>query len=121
MFVIVIGSIIEPPSEENMTSALKRLINVGALDKDFQLTSLGCHLAALPVDVRIGKLMLFGAIFSCLDSALTIAACLSYKTPFINPFSNKELAYAKKKEFAIADSDQLTILKAYSVCVYIII
>lgn len=95
------------------------MINVGALDKEFQLTSLGCHLAALPVDVRIGKLMLFGAIFSCLDSALTIAACLSHKSPFVNPFSKKEEAYAKKKEFAIVDSDQLTILKAFSVCIFV--
>lgn len=35
---------------------------------------------------RIGKLMLFGAIFRCLDPALTIAATLSYKSPFVCTF-----------------------------------
>lgn len=33
---------------------------------------------------RIGKLMLFGAIFRCLDSALTIAAVLSFRSPFVS-------------------------------------
>ncbi|ELW63977.1 Putative ATP-dependent RNA helicase DHX57 [Tupaia chinensis] len=42
----------------------------------------GYHLASLPVDVRIGKLMLFGSIFRCLDPALTIAASLAFKSPF---------------------------------------
>ena len=36
------------------------------------------------VGFRIGKLMLFGAIFRCLDSALTIAASLSSKSPFVS-------------------------------------
>ena len=35
---------------------------------------------------RIGKLMLFGAIFRCLDPALTIAAMLSFKSPFVSWF-----------------------------------
>lgn len=52
---ITLGSFIEPPCEENVTTAIKRLENVGALDKDDNLTPLGHHLAALPVDVRIGK------------------------------------------------------------------
>ena len=33
---------------------------------------------------RIGKLMVLGAIFRCLDSALTLAASLSFKTPFVS-------------------------------------
>lgn len=53
----------EPPSEESILSAIKRLQDVGAFDSKDNLTPLGHHLAALPVDVRIGKLMLFGAIF----------------------------------------------------------
>lgn len=33
---------------------------------------------------RIGKLMLLGAIFRCLDPALTIGAILSYRSPFVS-------------------------------------
>lgn len=109
----VLAKIIEPPVKSNIDEALVRLKDVGALDKSFELTALGRHLAALPVDVRIGKIMLFGAIFRCVDSSLTIAACLSYKNPFVAPFGKKAEADAKRKEFSCANSDQLTILKAY--------
>lgn len=83
------GKTIEPPLKTNIDGALTRLQDVGALDKSFILTALGKHLAELPVDVRIGKLMLFGAIFCCVDSALTMAACLSHKSPFVAPFGKK--------------------------------
>lgn len=83
------GKTIEPPLKSNIDGALTRLQDVGALDKAFALTALGKHLAALPVDVRIGKLMLFGAIFCCVDSALTMAAFLSHKSPFVAPFGKK--------------------------------
>lgn len=106
---------IEPPATENIESSIYRLQDVGALDEDEELTPLGHHLATLPVDVRIGKIMLYGAIFCCVDSSLTIAACLSYKSPFVAPFLQKKEGDAKKKEFISANSDQLTVLKAYKV------
>ena len=37
------------------------------------LTPLGWHLAALPLDARLGKLLIFGAMLQCLDPILTIA------------------------------------------------
>ncbi|XP_045484488.1 putative ATP-dependent RNA helicase DHX57 [Pieris rapae] len=109
----VLAKTIEPPEKHNIDGALSRLQDVGALDKGFQLTALGKHLASLPVDVRIGKLMLFGAIFCCVDSALTMAAFLSHKSPFVAPFGKKSEADAKRREFACSNSDQLTTLKAY--------
>ncbi|XP_076752985.1 putative ATP-dependent RNA helicase DHX57 [Xylocopa sonorina] len=108
----VLGKMLEPPTDENICSAIKRLQDVGAFNSECTLTPLGHHLAALPVNVRIGKLILFGAIFCCLDSALTIAACLSHKNPFTIPFEKRHEIDAKK-EFFTANSDQLTILKAY--------
>ncbi|XP_067636192.1 putative ATP-dependent RNA helicase DHX57 [Eurosta solidaginis] len=109
----VLGRTLEPPTEENILSAVRRLQDVGALDETQNLTSLGHHLSALPVDVRIGKLMLYGAIFQCLDSVLTIAACLSHKSPFVSPFSKRAEAEKRKREFAICNSDHLTMLLAY--------
>lgn len=79
----VFSRLIEPPAAESLTAAEQRLQDLGALTADEKLTPLGYHLACLPVDVRIGKLMLFGAIFRCLDPALTIAASLAFKSPFV--------------------------------------
>ncbi|CAH0561131.1 unnamed protein product [Brassicogethes aeneus] len=109
----VLGSFIEPPVLENISTAMKRLQDVGALNKSFDLTALGHHLAALPVDVRVGKLMLYGSIFGCIDSALTIAACLSFKSPFVSPFGKRDEADAKKKKFAVGCSDHITMWNAY--------
>ncbi|XP_015438382.1 PREDICTED: putative ATP-dependent RNA helicase DHX57 [Dufourea novaeangliae] len=108
----ILGKMLEPPTAENIRTAIKRLQDVGAFNSECTLTPLGHHLAALPVDVRIGKLILFGAIFCCLDSALTIAACLSHKSPFTIPFEKRHEIDAKK-EFYTANSDHLTVLKAY--------
>lgn len=56
-----------------------------ALDANEELTPLGYHLAKLPVDPRVGKMILFGAIFSCLDPVLTVASVLGFKDPFVFP------------------------------------
>ncbi|XP_068159676.1 putative ATP-dependent RNA helicase DHX57 [Drosophila tropicalis] len=104
---------LEAPTEDSVMGALSRLRNVGALDAEDQLTPLGHHLAALPVDVRIGKLMLYGAIFQCLDSVLTIAACLSNKSPFVSPLNKRTEADRAKRLFALGNSDHLTVLHAY--------
>ncbi|XP_017125191.1 putative ATP-dependent RNA helicase DHX57 [Drosophila elegans] len=104
---------LEAPTEDSVLGALTRLRDVGALDAEDQLTPLGHHLAALPVDVRIGKLMLYGAIFQCLDSVLTIAACLSNKSPFVSPLSKRTEADKCKRMFALGNSDHLTVLNAY--------
>lgn len=46
---------------------------------------MGYHLANLPVHPRIGRMILFGAMLSCLDPVLTIAAALGFKEPFVIP------------------------------------
>ena len=56
-----------------------------ALTATEELTPLGYHLANLPVSPRIGKIILFAAIFSCLDPVLTIASALGFKEPFVIP------------------------------------
>ena len=49
----VLSRLIEGPSSENIDLAMQRLHDLGALDAAWQLTALGIHLAALPVDVRL--------------------------------------------------------------------
>ena len=56
-----------------------------ALDVHENLTPLGYHLAQLPLEPHVGKLVILAAIFSVVDPVLTIAASLSYKDPFVVP------------------------------------
>ncbi|KAH9495033.1 ATPdependent RNA helicase [Bulinus truncatus] len=110
---LVLQDLVNPPKVDRIHDAVELLKDLGALDRKGELTALGYHIGSLPVDVRIGKLMLYGAIFRCLDATLTIAATLSFKSPFISPFKKKEEATAKKKELAVHKSDILTMLRAY--------
>jgi HrpA-like RNA helicase len=58
-------------------------------------------------------MMLFGAIFRCLEPTLVIAASLAFRSPFFSPFDKRDEADAVKKSFEPL-SDHLTLLKAYT-------
>ncbi|KAF5733174.1 ATP-dependent RNA helicase putative isoform 1 [Tripterygium wilfordii] len=81
---------LEPPRDEAVTSAISLLYEVGALEGNEELTPLGHHLAKLPVDLLIGKMMLYGGIFGCLSPVLSISAFLSYKSPFVYPKDERQ-------------------------------
>ena len=52
-----------------------------ALDQSEELTELGRHLADLPVDPHLGKMVLNSIVLKCIDPVLTIVCSLSYKDP----------------------------------------
>src|SRR3569833_930240 len=91
------------------------LRRMGALDGD-ELTALGRQLAMIPADLRCGKLMVFGAIFGCLDDCITIAAIQSSRSPFLSPPDKRDQAKQAKMRFVrtgAADGDLLTDLRAF--------
>ena len=109
-----LGKALEPPKVESVETAVAALKQLGALDDRENLTPLGQHLATLPVDVRVGKMLLYGSMLGCLDPVLTIAAVLSGRSPFVAPLEKREEADLAKKLFAEDQSDHLTILNAYN-------
>ncbi|KAI9253572.1 P-loop containing nucleoside triphosphate hydrolase protein [Sporodiniella umbellata] len=112
--VDVLGSALDAPSRKAIENAIQSLQEVNALTKNETLTPLGTHLVNLPVDMHVGKMILFGAIFRCLDPILTIAACLSFKGPFVRPFGKELEADMARSQFQCGDSDFLTLYMAYS-------
>ena len=102
----------QPPSEQSVQAALNILEEVGAIEdgdsKVQKLTILGSHLARLPVHVRLGKMLIFGVLFRCLDRVLTIAATLSAKSPFSANIDNGNEAIIAHKSFVHPTSDFLT-------------
>lgn len=83
---------LDPPLPKNIRRAVDALIDVRALTPSEDLTPLGIQLARLPLDVFLGKLILLGSIFKCLDAVITIAAILSSKSPFVAPFGARAQA-----------------------------
>lgn len=101
-----------PPETPAIESAIKQLRRMGALDGD-ELTAMGQQLAMLPADLRCGKLMVFGAIFGCLDDCITIAAILSTRSPFVSPQERREESREARMKFCTGDGDLITDLEAF--------
>jgi HrpA-like RNA helicase len=112
----VLSETIEPPAAERVAAAMKDLTMVGALDAQKNLTALGKVLLQLPVEVQVGRLVLLGAFFKCLDNALTLAAILTNRDPFMSPMHLKQEAAVVKNSWTSSDfrSDALAVLKAYN-------
>ena len=112
----------DPPTPEAIRDATMTLMEAGALDSSGALTPLGHHLARLPVDVRVGKIVVIGAVLGCLKPSLTVAAYLSSKSPFVAPQDERDaadrvrVAFAAPKAPGIAAgqfSDHLVVVAAY--------
>lgn len=72
---------LSPPPAQAISSALGLLRDIGAFSAGERLTSLGAHLNRMPLDPRVAKLLVYGAMLGCLDPALTVAAALGHGRP----------------------------------------
>eukprot|EP00611_Tribonema_gayanum_P030943 TRINITY_DN8773_c0_g1_i1.p1 TRINITY_DN8773_c0_g1~~TRINITY_DN8773_c0_g1_i1.p1 ORF type:complete len:501 (+),score=148.95 TRINITY_DN8773_c0_g1_i1:576-2078(+) len=117
----VLARAVQPPPEKMLHAALRNLYELEAVKVapdtlETSLTPLGYHLAHLPMDARVGKLLIMGALLRCLDPVLTVAAALSSKTPFVRPMGSAAEAAATdvRKRFAGGNcSDSLAVVAAY--------
>jgi len=113
--------LLDPPSEEMIALSVELLETINAVTvvplpveerhhnlagssvrrhwKTEELTPLGFHLAQLPLDPQTGKMILMGAIFSCLDPVLSVAASLSFKDAFLIPLGKTKQVDAVKIDF----------------------
>ena len=92
------------------------LTTVGGLQSrdDGDLTVLGEIVARLPVDVKLGKLIVLGHIFGVMEDSVVIASGLNGKSIFTAPFDKRVQAYKNKLYWADRTfSDCFAILLAY--------
>ncbi|KAL3685927.1 hypothetical protein R1sor_003949 [Riccia sorocarpa] len=109
-----LGKALQPPEERAVHNAVELLKTIGALNDREAPTDLGRHLSKLPVEPKLGKMLIMGSIFGCLEPVLTIAAGLSVRDPFLVPAEKKEMADEAKLKFAGDDgSDHLALVRAF--------
>ncbi|KAL1803374.1 hypothetical protein ACET3Z_032021 [Daucus carota] len=104
---------LQSPESLAVQNAIEYLKIIGALDENKNLTVLGRYLAKLPLEPKLGKMLILGSIFNCLDPVLTIVAGLSVRDPFLAPVDKKDQAEAAKAQFSRAYSDHLALVRAY--------
>jgi ATP-dependent helicase HrpA len=104
---------LDPPEAKRVRDGQQLLAELGALDESGRLTPIGKQLAHLPVDPRIGRMLIAARDKACLSEMLVIAAYLSVQDPRDRPLDRQEAADQKHKRFADENSDFVTLLNLW--------
>ncbi len=98
---------IEPPPAKAISDGYALLQELGALDDDNRLTRVGDALAKLPLDPRIGRMLVAARDLGCLKEVMVIAAGLSVQDPRERPQERQQAADEKHKLFVDEKSEFL--------------
>ncbi|KAI4122447.1 MAG: hypothetical protein LQ347_006497, partial [Umbilicaria vellea] len=90
---------IEPPSPKAVDASVLNLQALEALTDTEQLTPLGRLLASLPVHPSLGKMIVLGVIFRCLDPMLLLGAAAAERSLYINPLTARSESLAARMSF----------------------
>jgi ATP-dependent helicase HrpA len=104
---------IEPPTPRQVEDGYRQLFELGAIDESRALTDLGKELARLPVDPRIGRLLLAAREFHCLSEMVILAAALSIQDPRDRPQALREQSDRAHEEFRDEQSDFVQLLNLW--------
>ncbi|XP_038269165.2 ATP-dependent RNA helicase A [Dermochelys coriacea] len=102
---------IEPPPLDAVIEAEHTLRELDALDSNDELTPLGRILAKLPIEPRLGKMMIMGCIFYVGDAVCTISAATCFPEPFIS--EGKRLGYVHRNFAGNRFSDHVALLSVF--------
>ena len=105
---------IEAPQGRAIADGYQLLQELGALDDANKLTQLGIKLAKLPLDPRIGRMILAGVEHHALAEVLIIAAALSVQDPRDRPLEAQAAADLAHKKFADDKSEFTSYLKMWA-------
>ncbi len=104
---------IEPPLARAIADGYQLLQELGAVDEYNQITALGRKLAKLPLDPRVGRMILAGLDNASLTEVLIVAAALSVQDPRDRPVEYQQAADEAHKKFADEKSEFLSYLKMW--------
>ncbi|KAI4794186.1 hypothetical protein KUCAC02_032219 [Chaenocephalus aceratus] len=86
-------------------------LKLDALDSNDELTPLGRILARLPIEPRLGKMMIMGCIFHVGDAMCTISTATCFPEPFIS--EGKRLGFVHRNFAGSRFSDHVALLSVF--------
>lgn len=104
---------INAPDPRVIRDGYRLLEELDALDHRQRITRLGQELSRLPVDPRLGRMLIAGRQFNCIKECLIICSALSVRDPRERPHDQREQAAQKQREFKADDSDFITLLNIW--------
>ncbi|CAF3255377.1 unnamed protein product [Rotaria socialis] len=111
---------VEAPDMTAIDSALLRLQEQAALSTiDCSLTPIGSMLARLPVDVSIGKMLIFACIFQYVNPILIMASALSIQSPFLSFLQCDPETITRRRPMMSTHGDPFTLLNVFDEWIYV--
>ncbi len=105
---------IEPPPPVAVDVSVVNLQSLQALTDEEKLTPLGRLLASLPVHPSLGKMIVLGIIFRCLDPMLILGATAAERGIFTNPPNQRNEANRARLGFVEGSgSDHIAVINAF--------
>ncbi len=97
---------LDPPPPKMVADGYQLLTELGAVDEEQRLTAMGRELAKLPLDPKIGRMILAARERGCLREMLIIAAALSVQDPRERPAESPGAADQAHAKFRGGEQDQ---------------
>lgn len=104
---------LDPPRPDAIRDGYRTLFELGAIDERHELTEIGRQLGRIPVDPRIGRVVLAAQQENCLNEVLIIASALEVQDPRERPLEKQQAADEAHVRFAHEESDFLSYLKLW--------
>ena len=104
---------LDPPDRRQVRDGITLLQELGALDGERRLTQIGRRLAELPVDPRMGRMVLEADRLRCVEEVIVIAAALSIQDPRERPSEERAQADQLHARFKDEQSDFMGFLKLW--------
>ncbi|MEM1026698.1 MAG: ATP-dependent RNA helicase HrpA [Planctomycetota bacterium] len=104
---------LDPPKPAAIREGVQTLRELGAVTDAGELTKTGGQLAKLPIDPRVGRMVLAGSEQGCLAEVLVIASALEGQDPRVRPQEHAAAADQCHAAFSHPDSDFLTLFQLW--------
>ncbi|HEY6556386.1 MAG TPA: ATP-dependent RNA helicase HrpA [Polyangiaceae bacterium] len=104
---------LDAPHSRSISEGYRVLEELGALDRERELTPLGRQLARFPVDPRIGRMILAAVEYGCLREVLVLAAALNVQDPRERPRGLEQKADTLHQRFRGERSDFVGLLRLW--------
>ncbi|MBA3819466.1 MAG: ATP-dependent RNA helicase HrpA, partial [Deltaproteobacteria bacterium] len=105
---------LDPPQQRAVDEGYRVLEELGALGDDGRLTQLGEQLGKLPIDPRLGRMVLGGRDEGALREVVIIAAALGLQDPRDRPHAAQQRADEAHRKFKDEGSDFVSYLKIWA-------
>lgn len=104
---------LDPPNSRAVRDGMQLLAEIGALDPEGNITSLGRRLARLPIDPRLGRMLIEADRLGCASEVLVVVAALSIQDVRERPVEYQAQSDQAHARFADRSSDFLTYLNMW--------